>query len=557
MPLDALAGKTLLGRYRVVMSIGRGGMGAVYLARTEGAAGFAKPVVIKSVHAELLGDPTMVQLFVREARLLSNLHHPGIVNVLDFGDEGGTYVMVLEYVHGYDLGAWLRYREQVQLPFFSDDALHVAVSVLDTLTYTHNYRRADGTRLSIVHRDVSPGNILISLDGQVKLADFGIARAADDAGEYRSRVGTFKGKIAYSAPELVQGGEPTPSADVYSLAVVVLQILLGENPFRGQNMGDTVQRVLTVNPPSLAQRRPDLPPAIDRVLARALAKDPRERYGDAAELAHELRRLRVTDDEVAHRNFAEHVRADFEGNLPIMLSLDPLVERDAAWRQEMPGISVGLSSTPPAMRHHAGVEADATTAVVTAAVSRFDAVTVRPADPDAARRGGRRRRLALAVGGVLVAGAIAGGLLLALRPRPAPLVGSAYHLADPSSDALGPTPRPPELASAAAAAAPSGSGSVAGGTAPAEVIAAALAERQPDVERCFETHVEQLTGAPEIGLRFQLRADGTVRDAELSPATLSATPLGGCLLTVARATRFPPLGRDLSFRLPITAHVSR
>jgi len=556
MPLDALAGKTLLGRYRVVMSIGRGGMGTVYLARTEGAAGFAKPVVIKSVHTELLGDPTMVQLFAREARLLSNLHHPGIVNVLDFGEEGGTYVMVLEYVHGYDLGAWLRYREQIQLPLFTDDALYVAVTVLDTLAYTHNYRRADGARLSIVHRDVSPGNILISLDGQVKLADFGIARAADDAGEFRSRVGTFKGKLAYSAPELVQGGEPTPSADVYSLAVVVLQTLLGDNPFRGQNMGDTVQRVLTQKPPSVAPSRPDLGPAIDRVMARALAKDPSERYADAAEFAHELRRLRATDDEVAHRNFAAHVRADFEGNLPLLLNLDPLVDRDAAWRQEQPGTPMALSSTPPATRR--GAEVDAETAVVTTVANRYDALTVRPADREAARPRGARRRPALAVGGgLLLAGAAAGGLWFALRPRPAPLVGGVYYLADSASDARERRPPPTEPSGSQATPAPSRSGAAAGGTAPAELIAEALARRQPEVERCFEAHVEQLTGAPEIGLRFQLRADGTVRTAELSPATLNGTPLGGCLLEVARSTRFPPLGRDLSFRLPITAHVSR
>ncbi|MBN2192183.1 MAG: serine/threonine protein kinase [Polyangiaceae bacterium] len=557
MAFDVLAGKTLLGRYRVVMPIGRGGMGTVYLARTEGAAGFAKPVVIKSVHADLLGDPMMVQLFAREARLLSNLHHPGVVNVLDFGEEDGMYVMVLEYVHGYDLGAWSRYRTQTQSPFPLSDGLFIVLSVLDTLAYTHNYQRPDGTKLSIVHRDISPGNILISLDGQVKLADFGIARAADDAGEYRSRIGTFKGKLAYSAPELVQGSEPTPSADLYSLAVVLLQILLGENPFKGQTMGETVQRVVALPPPHVSALRAGFSAELDRVLLRALAKNPAERFANAAEFAHTLRKLRKADDEHAFREFAQHVREDFDGGLPLLLDLDPLVDRDAAWRHEQAGTPVALSSTPPALVRRPHEVFDAPTAVVPAVASPSEAETARPPRQAAReRRRARRRTIALATGSaslVLVVSFVI--LFFALRRGPAQLVEGSYYAGNTSSRP-GPTliPIDHDPMPAASTAAPSASS---GKTEPTTAIATTLAERQPAIEACFEAHVEHLTGAPEIGLRFRLGADGSVQSAELSPPTLSNTPLGQCLLDVARTTQFPPLGRDLSFRLPITAHVSQ
>lgn len=554
MVTDALTGKTLLGRYRVVMPIGRGGMGTVYLARTEGAAGFAKPVVIKCVHAELLGDPGMVQMFAREARLLSNLHHPGIVNVIDFGRVDGTYVMVLEYVHGYDVGAWSRYRQQTDSPFACDDAVHIAIAVLDTLTYAHGYQRPDGTRLGIVHRDISPGNILVSLDGQVKLADFGIAKAADEAGEYRSKIGTFKGKIAYSAPELLQGSEPAPSADVYSLAVVLLHVLLGENPFKGQSMGETVQRVLTRAPPRLAELRGDVPPELDELLERALAKDPAARYATAAEMAHELRRLRKRDDETCHRQFTGHVREDFDGGLPLLLELDTLFDRDAAWRHEQGGSAMSLSSTPPAMTRHSQEVFDAPTVVTPQTATSQTATTGRPGTRTAAPPERPRRWLgvALAAGGLGVAlGATS--LYVALRPRAEPLVGGATLLASgqglAAATAAGPGTSPTATASQDARSDDDDD--------PSGRIAATLATRQPDLERCFEQHEEPVAGAPEICLRFRLAADGSVRGAELSPAALATTPLGACLLGVARATHFPTLGRDLSFRLPLTAHQAR
>ena len=187
-----MSGRVVLGRYRIVAPLARGGMGIIYLGRLEGAAGFAKPVVIKTVIPDAK-DTRATQLFVREARILSNLEHPNIVGVLDFGEVDGEYIMVLEYVHGFHLGFWARFVKETRGNMPVMHAVEVMLPVLDALESAHRLTRADGTPLGIVHRDVSPANILIDQAAHVKLHDFGIARMADD--EFKTQDGTFRGTL--------------------------------------------------------------------------------------------------------------------------------------------------------------------------------------------------------------------------------------------------------------------------------------------------------------------------------------------------------------------------
>src|SRR5687768_4924312 len=182
-------------------------MGIVYLGRLEGAAGFAKPVVIKTVIPDAKDDRS-AQLFAREARIVSNLEHPSIVGVLDFGEADGEYVMVLEYVHGFHLGSWLRFVQEMRGSMPVEHAVEVMLPALDALDFAHRLTRADGTPLDIVHRDVSPANILLDHLGHVKLHDFGIARMADD--EFKTQDGTFRGTLSFTAPETLQGVAASP-----------------------------------------------------------------------------------------------------------------------------------------------------------------------------------------------------------------------------------------------------------------------------------------------------------------------------------------------------------
>jgi serine/threonine-protein kinase len=257
---DELIGKLVLGRYRVIQPLARGGMGMVYLGRIEGAAGFSKPVVIKRVLPHLTAESESSEQFAREARILSNLQHPGIVGVLDFGEVNQAYVMVLEYVHGYHLGYWLRYVLKAQGRMSWELATLVIVRVLDALSYAHSFRRSDGTRAEVIHRDISPGNILLDVDGNVRLVDFGIARMADEAGEYRTQDGVVKGKLPFVPPEIYASQPPSVRSDIYTCGVVLYQLLTGRNPFSGRDMTDTISRVVHYTAPPVAAIREDVPP---------------------------------------------------------------------------------------------------------------------------------------------------------------------------------------------------------------------------------------------------------------------------------------------------------
>jgi len=208
-----MAGRLALGRYRVVRELARGGMGMLYLGRVEGAAGFSKPVVIKRVLSQADEGKNARAQFIREARLLSELHHPNIVGVIDFGEEDDGYLMILEYVHGFHVGLWLRYVLEQGRKFHWEFAALIVIKVLAALHYAHNRIGPDGKKSPIIHRDVSPGNVLIDLQGSVRLLDFGIARAADDE-EGKTQTGVVKGKLPFIAPEIYRSSDASPVSDV-------------------------------------------------------------------------------------------------------------------------------------------------------------------------------------------------------------------------------------------------------------------------------------------------------------------------------------------------------
>jgi eukaryotic-like serine/threonine-protein kinase len=569
---DEMSGTLILGRYRVVQPLARGGMGVVYLARTEGAAGFTRPVVVKRIIPDLAGDETTAQAFVREARILANLQHPGIVNVIDFDEDDGAYVMVLEYVHGYNVGQWHRYVLDVRKQMPVDHAIYIVTHVLEALHYAHTYTRPDGTAMQIVHRDVSPGNILIDTQGHVKLLDFGIARA-NEGGEYKTRDGMFKGKLAYSAPEVYDGKSASPKSDVYSAAVVLYQLLSGENPFRGKDVAEIVRRVLSEKPAPIAPRRADVSLELDAVLQKALSKDPNLRHPTAAAFADALRNVRPNREEDFTTELADEVWNDFNGDMPQKLGLEPLQTRDAAWRAAAGGEGERseLRSTPPPLADDTLVE----TAPAPPAASdnptriEFPVVNALPV---------KRGRLPfLGIGSAVVA-VLAAAFAWTASQKPhdssrfvvveketrEEAASPAAAVQDPvtptpmaaSAEAPGPTaeasastgspslpPSSPDVPKAARAA-----------TAPDPATLSRAVQRQRGrIESCFLSHVKEVDGRPEVSVRFRLAASGHVDSAELSPSTLGGTPLGQCLLGVARSTDFGPVSEPVSFTIPITA----
>ncbi len=575
---DTMVGRMLLGRYRIMRPLARGGMGMIYLGRVEGAAGFAKPVVVKTVIPHLSDDTKMAGMFVREARILSNLQHPNIVGVVDFGQFGEAYLMVLEYVHGYHLGQWGRYLTSVNRQIEVDHAIFIAAHVLDALHHAHRQNRPDGSNMGIVHRDVSPANILIDVQGQVKLHDFGIARMQEEGSEYKTQDGTFKGTLPFAAPETIQGVPASPRSDVYSSAVVLYQMLAGKNPFKGQQASETLHRVLTHVPVPLSVLREDVPPEVDAAVARAMSKTPEDRFPTAAAFAEALRGGRTRSEDEIASDFAATIDRDFRGEMPQKLSLESLDTRDQAWREAQDGPPTGrikLSSSPP------GSPSSPPTIQGAVLPSGTDTKTITQdrqefADSEPQAKPSRRAMWIAAGIGVLVLGSGV-GVLLTARNKQAPPSSTRFLVIEKESAAEGAplasaaaldavaTPSAAGLPVSSSIAAPSappavtppsGGGKPSGGS-DAASLSRAFQKQQGRIEQCFLQHAKDVEGQPRISVRFSTDTKGGVQRAELNPATLSGTALGGCILGAARSTQFGAQPEPLTFTIPITARRSQ
>jgi Protein kinase domain/PEGA domain len=269
-----MAGERPSQKYQLGGLIGGGGMAEVFEATLVGAEGFLRPVAVKRIQPALSRDPTFGQMFVNEARIASLLHHPNIVGVLDFDqDDEGRYFLVMELIRGTDLR---RLMESGRLPF--SIGIHIAAEMLRGLDYAHELEH-DGVRLGIVHRDISPHNVMISWDGSVKLVDFGIAKAMAATGI--SRVGTVKGKVAYMSPEQANALEIDGRTDVFAVGVVLHEILVGERLFRGTTEPEILARLLTQPIPRPLELAPDIPGDLDRVVMKMLERDRDARYPSA------------------------------------------------------------------------------------------------------------------------------------------------------------------------------------------------------------------------------------------------------------------------------------
>jgi eukaryotic-like serine/threonine-protein kinase len=282
-----------LGKYRLVAEIARGGMGIVYLAVAHGVGGFHKVVVIKELKPELAEDGTFLQMFLEEARLAARLNHPNIVQTNEVGSTDNRYFMAMEYLEGRTLNRVIRRYAASQAGF--PVALHLRVlrEVLRGLHYAHNLKNFDGTPLGIVHRDVSPQNIFLTFDGQVKVLDFGIAKAADSALE--TKAGVLKGKVSYMAPEQLSGVRADARADVFSVGVMLWEAIVGRRLWEGMGDLEILKHLVKSEIPSPRAFRPDVPDALERICMRALAGERDQRYATAAELEVEIAKFAVAN----------------------------------------------------------------------------------------------------------------------------------------------------------------------------------------------------------------------------------------------------------------------
>jgi serine/threonine protein kinase len=566
---QTFTGKVVLGRYYVVFPLGKGGQGEIYLARAEGAAGVVRPVVIKRVHAPLAKDKEARSRFVREARITARLRHPDIVSIVEFERESDdSYLMVLEYVHGYDLWRWMRFVHATRGRAPAQLLAYVATRVLDALHYSHTLREPDGTPAPIIHRDVSAGNVLIDVTGQVKLSDFGIAAVMPAGRSSDGHDHGLIGKLGYIAPELYRGASASPASDIYACGVTLHTLLGGRNEFQAYDVHGAEDRALQHIATPLDRLRDDVSAAAAAVIARALAKDPAGRFPSAAAFAAELRRCFALDLAEMREEFARVVERDFEDpSFAERLGVRSLRTIDSAWRRqesEAPSDSLrsprstlrSLSPKPVAGSPGAGNELPTQSDPAGAPAAAPLKPTLRPR--------GRRRwfealgwsaAIALLVALVVVvvtlrlpAGSSAQRVLY-VEAQPLPVAEIAAPMAAPTAHPDAPSAQRP-----APSAKPTGNKL----RTSESRLTERFAQQRAEVSRCFQS-APGAQGLARLAITFEIDPSGRVQHAELEPAAVGPGPLERCLLRVARTTRFGAQPGYLRFRIPINTltHTAR
>ena len=278
------AASRVIGRYAIHEEIASGGMATVYLGRLDGTGGFSRNVAIKRLHAHLARDPEFVRMFLDEARIAARIRHPNVVPVLDVVNTGDEIFLVMEYVAGESLARLTRGAAERGERMPVAIAAAVVVGVLRGLHAAHEATDEQGQPLCIVHRDVSPQNIIVGRDGAAHLLDFGVAKAAGQL--QTSRNGRIKGKVSYMPPEQARGAEVTRVVDVYAAGVILWELLTGERLFPGDNEAIVLERVLFGEVAAPSHKAG--PPELDEVVMRAISRDPLERFPTAREMARAI-----------------------------------------------------------------------------------------------------------------------------------------------------------------------------------------------------------------------------------------------------------------------------
>lgn len=409
------------GKYRLIRKIAVGGMAEVYLAKSFGQFGFEKPVVIKVMLPKLTIDAEFVEMFVREALMAADFRHPRLCQVYDVGEAAGLYYICMEFVDGVDLTRIVRQANKSRSPLPRRIALKIARDLTTGLQYVHTAKSASGSPLNIVHRDVTPQNIMVGFDGHVKLVDFGVAQTS--LAEELKRA-ALKGKGPYMAPEQWRGQNVDGRADIFALGIVLYELTVGKRLFKRGNP-DRVRRAILsgeITPPLL--ERSDYPPVLEGVVLKALALDPDKRYQTAAKLGEDLTELMAE----------EGLDASTEETATYICKLFAGVSRDQVFRP------LELTAPGQAARVAEAAEQDETNASMEVGVDEPTAILTSP------RKKGILALMALA----LIVGAYALGAVLhgsgtdsVAKTAPAAMAPAQQQQVP---DAAQPAPAPKQLA---------------------------------------------------------------------------------------------------------------
>ncbi len=461
-----------IGRYALHREIASGGMATVHLGRLLGPVGFSRTVAIKRLHPHYAKDPEFVSMFLDEAKLASRIRHPNVVATLDIVARKGELFLVMDYVQGESLSKLMKLAagsgDKVPLGV----ATSIVLNLLAGLHAAHEAHGENGEPLNIVHRDISPQNVLVGVDGIARVVDFGVAKAAVRV--QTTREGQLKGKLAYMAPEQLISGEVDRRVDVYAASVVMWELLTGRTLFAGDD-ARVVYRIIHENPMPPSQINPDIPPALDAIVLRGLSRKPDERYSSADAMAEEIVGCtQPSYSRVVGQWVARTARATLDSRANMVAELESSTALEAATTSRM-----GDDADPPTMDSTESKLSEATSGAASRASSvatvppprrAHEEPTVADTDPpttevgahemvvepmpfavgrdlvtpaalgidvdtDAARFGGMSQKRRLIIGGTIAA-AIAMALAIALIPSGAEPTASTIEI--PSSSPVAP-----------------------------------------------------------------------------------------------------------------------
>lgn len=426
---------TRVGRYLLHHELASGGMGTVYLATSTGQAGFRRFVAVKRMHRHLARDPEFVEMFLDEARVASELRHPAVVPVIDVVEDHGELLLVMDYVEGVSLDRVLDAARECQEPFPHDVAVRIFLDALAGTHSAHETRDAAGQLLGIVHRDLSPHNLLVGVDGSTRILDFGIAHA--EGKMHQTRAGVVRGKASYMAPEQLSGYVLDARADVYSLGITLWEVLVGRRAFSRNSDAEIAVLALTTRPLAPHEAKPEIPRALSDVVLRAIEKEREERWPDAHAFAEALERALPPASPREVARFLKLIAAD-------VLDERQRLVRSVATQSQSDGATTSASSnsgtsTKSSSDGAPSTSSSSTSLTTDSAVSR--SITATEARP---------KRVGLVLAATLLAGAaLIVAFILTKRSSPAPPLERESTAARPPearttpSPPANPTPAPP------------------------------------------------------------------------------------------------------------------
>jgi eukaryotic-like serine/threonine-protein kinase len=480
-----------VGRYVLKDELAAGGMGKVHLGILSSKGGFSRLVAIKALHSQYARDPDVRSMFLDEARLVASIRHPNVASTLDVLEEEGELFLVMDYVHGLPLSQIVRdmKNEGAFLPIPIVSA--VLVDALWGLHAAHEARAPNGTALNIVHRDVSPQNIMVGNDGLARVLDFGVAHAADRL--QQTVPGQIKGKASYMAPEQATGRGVDRRADIYGAGIVLWEALAGARPFTGPSFSAVVLSHLHESPRPPSGLRPEIPPALDAIVLRALEKDPDARFATAQEMADAIERAvgRASRFEVSA--WLQSVEAAF------FADRNALLER---WTAADAGLRISVVPDDDLSRP------TVPDPIEDGGAARTMTGTTRPvADTTGSRRNRTPLLLALLAAGVV-------SVALTLASRPAHPVGSpgvsASAPASPPSGGMTAAVAPSAPADVAPDALPSAAAPATTASSPARPVAHSL-RPQASPAPSVRAPATQAPSAPATAQVMCCTADGTLQ----------------------------------------------